>query len=72
MAFTFTNTAGYTTSGQSSMGVVAGISAAVAASMARAKARHQYRQMLQIDEHLLRDIGVTRNEIQQALRELDA
>ena len=72
MAFTFTNAAGYATSSRSSMGVVARISAAVAASMARAKARHQCRQMLQIDEHLLRDIGVTRNEIQQALRELDA
>jgi uncharacterized protein YjiS (DUF1127 family) len=62
-------TAGYTTSGDGSQGIMARIAAAVAAAMARAKARQSYRQMLE-NEDLLRDVGVTRDDVRRALQEL--
>jgi uncharacterized protein YjiS (DUF1127 family) len=60
-----------TISRHGSNGIFAQIAAAIAARMARAKARNQYRQMLAIEPHLLRDIGVTRSDVLAALRELD-
>lgn len=50
-----------------SQGVIARIAAAVAVRLARAKARHEYRQMLQLEDHILSDIGVTRGDVRQAL-----
>jgi uncharacterized protein YjiS (DUF1127 family) len=67
----FTTTTGFATSGRTSMGVVARVTAAVTDWMARGKARHQYREMLKLEEHLLHDIGVTRAEIRKAMMELD-
>jgi uncharacterized protein YjiS (DUF1127 family) len=43
------------------------IAAAVRAALARRKERYGYRQLLGCDEHLLRDMGVTRADIRQAL-----
>lgn len=53
--------------------VVARCADACRAALARAEARRAYRRMLQWDdEHLLRDIGISRGDVRQALRELDA
>jgi uncharacterized protein YjiS (DUF1127 family) len=41
----------------------------IAAALSRAKARRDYRQMLAREDHILRDMGVTRYDIRQALME---
>ena len=46
--------------------VMARITAAVAGAMARAKARHEYRRIVD-QEDILRDVGVTRDDVRQAL-----
>ena len=51
--------------------VVARCAGACRAALARAEARRAYKLMLQ-DDHLLRDIGISRGDVRQALRELDA
>ena len=43
--------------------------AAAHAAIARAKLRRQYKQMLACDDHILNDIGVSRDDIRKALRE---
>ena len=43
--------------------------AAVRAAIARDKLRRQYRQMLRCEDHILQDIGVSRDDIRKALRE---
>jgi uncharacterized protein YjiS (DUF1127 family) len=53
---------------QVAAGMMSRCGAAVRAALARSKARRDYRQMLACDEHLLHDIGVTRDEIRHALR----
>ena len=47
------------------------IASAVRAAHARSKGRRAYRQMLLCEDHILRDIGVTRADVRQALRDLD-
>lgn len=42
------------------------IATAMAAAIARAKARHDYRKMMQREDHILADMGVTRDEIRHA------
>ena len=37
--------------------------------MARAKARHEYRRLLACDDEIMRDVGVTRDEVRRALLE---
>ena len=43
--------------------------ATVREMLARAKARHGYRQMLDCEDHFLRDAGITRADIRQAYHE---
>ena len=43
--------------------------AAVHDARARAKARGDYRQMLDCEDHFLRDVGLTRADIRNAYRE---
>ena len=43
--------------------------AAVHDALARAKARRDYRQMLDCEDHFLRDAGITRADIRQAYHE---
>ena len=45
------------------------ILAAAAAAMARAKARHEYRRLLACDDEIMRDVGVTRDDVRRALME---
>jgi uncharacterized protein YjiS (DUF1127 family) len=54
---------------QAAAGMVNRLGASIRAALARSNARRQYRQMLAYDEHLLHDIGVTRDEVRQALRD---
>ena len=58
------------TPGQFPKGIVTRIASAVRAAHARSLARHAYKQMLQCEDHILRDIGVTRADVRQALRDL--
>jgi uncharacterized protein YjiS (DUF1127 family) len=44
------------------------LGAAVAGAVARRKAMAEYRQLLGREDHLLEDIGVTRDEVRAALR----
>ena len=43
--------------------------AAANAAIVRAKLCRQYKQMLACDDHILNDIGVSRDDIRKALRE---
>ena len=43
--------------------------ATVREMLARAKARHDYRHMLDCEDHFLRDVGLTRADIRQAYHE---
>ena len=43
--------------------------AAVRDTLARAKARHGYRHMLDCEDHVLRDVGITRADMRQAYHE---
>ena len=52
-----------------SVAISQGIITRIAAALSRAKARHDYRQMLAREDHILRDMGVTRNDVRQALIE---
>ena len=54
---------------KASRGVMAAIRTAVLAALARAKARHEYRQLLACDDEIMRDVGVTRDDVRQALLE---
>ena len=65
-AITTNAPAGITVSGPTLRGIVARVAAAVAGAMARARARHDYRRLLD-DEALLRDIGVSRRDVHEAL-----
>jgi hypothetical protein len=42
--------------------------AALGAEAARRQAIHDYRKLMGVDEHLLADIGLTRNAVRQALK----
>ena len=55
-------------SGQASRGVMVRVLAAAAAAVARAKARRDYRRLLACDE-IMRDVGVTRDDVRRALLE---
>ena len=50
-------------------GMVNRATAAVHEALARAKARRDYRQMLDCEDHVLSDIGITRADIRQAYHE---
>jgi uncharacterized protein YjiS (DUF1127 family) len=45
------------------------VAAAVRAAWARAEARRAYRRLLESDASVLRDIGVTRGDVRQALHD---
>jgi uncharacterized protein YjiS (DUF1127 family) len=49
-------------------GMLARIAAAVCAMNARARARHDYRRLLENDE-LMRDVGIRRQDVRNALAE---
>ena len=69
MAATITNApAELTVSGLTMRGVVARVTAAVATARARAQARRDYRRLL--DEELLRDVGVPRQDVRKALADV--
>jgi hypothetical protein len=66
-------TATITTAGialPSAKGVVSRIAATLAAAITRAKARHDYRRLMECDE-IMRDVGLSRDEVRHALMELD-
>jgi uncharacterized protein YjiS (DUF1127 family) len=42
--------------------------AALGAEVARRQAIHDYRKLMEVEPHLLADIGLTRNEVRQALK----
>ena len=69
MIATFAHSASHAASQSASSRVIARILAAVRAAMARAKARHEYRRLLDCDETIMRDAGVTRDEVRRALTE---
>ena len=69
MIATFAHSASHADSEAASGAVIARILAAVRAAMARAKARHEYRRLLDCDETIMRDAGVTRDEVRRALTE---
>jgi uncharacterized protein YjiS (DUF1127 family) len=48
-------------------GITSRVVAAVRAAHARREARRAYRQLLECDEHILKDIGVTRGDVREAL-----
>ena len=50
-----------------SVRIAHGVVSRIAAALSRAKARHDYRQMLAREDHILRDMGVTRDDVRQAL-----
>ena len=52
-----------------SVAISQGIITRIAAAISRARARQAYRQMLAREDHILRDMGVTRNDVRQALME---
>ena len=43
--------------------------AALKSARARAAARRSYWQLLESDEHLLRDIGISRDDLRRTLRQ---
>jgi hypothetical protein len=45
------------------------LAARIAAGIARAKARRDYRRMLEREDHVLADMGVSRRAVRQALLE---
>jgi uncharacterized protein YjiS (DUF1127 family) len=49
--------------------IEARIAAAIRATLRRMKERHDYRTMLERDDAMLRDMGVTRNDVRRALSE---
>jgi len=60
------------TAGQTWTALTTRIATAVRAARARRQARRAYKQMLQWDDdHLLRDVGMTRRDIRGAMRALD-
>ena len=69
MTASFADAAHYAASARVSRGIMGRILAAVAAAMARAKARHEYRRLLACDDEIMRDVGVTRDDVRQALLE---
>jgi uncharacterized protein YjiS (DUF1127 family) len=44
------------------------VAAALRDAAARRRARHQYRQLLGADDQILKDVGLDRWEVEQALR----
>ncbi|HET9069123.1 MAG TPA: UBA domain-containing protein [Amaricoccus sp.] len=42
---------------------------AIATALVRARARHAYRQMLERENHILADMGVSRRDVRQALHD---
>ena len=64
----FAHAAAQVASGTASRGAIARICAALAAVLARAKARHDYRRLMECDE-IMRDVGVSRDEVRRALLE---
>ena len=55
--------------GQLAAGLTRRVGAAVREALARVKARHDYRRMLDREDHLLSDMGVTRGDVRQAMRD---
>jgi uncharacterized protein YjiS (DUF1127 family) len=51
--------------------VASRVAAAVRAAQARHEARRAYAYMLGCDDHLLRDMGVTRRDVHAAMQALD-
>ncbi len=51
--------------------IVGQIAGAIRAAWSRGKARRDYRHILECDEHLLHDIGLTRGDVWKAIDELD-
>ena len=66
MTTAFATTAGDATSDHTVPGIIARITAAVVAAMARAKARQACGRLLACDE-ILRDVGVSRDDVRRAL-----
>ena len=54
-------------SGRSSAGIVEHITAAVRARLVKMRARHECRTLLECQDHMLRDIGVSRADIEAEL-----
>ena len=65
MSITFTATAAEITAAPQR--ITDRTAVAVRAVLARRKARHDYRRMLECDDDLLRDMGVTRADLRRAL-----
>jgi uncharacterized protein YjiS (DUF1127 family) len=55
--------------GQLAAGLTTRSGATVREALARVKARHDYRRMLDCEDHLLRDMGVTRGDVRQAMHD---
>jgi uncharacterized protein YjiS (DUF1127 family) len=51
--------------------VASRVAAAVRAAQARREACRAYTYMLECDDHLLRDMGVTRSDVRAAMQALD-
>jgi uncharacterized protein YjiS (DUF1127 family) len=51
--------------------VASRVAAALRAAQARHEARRAYKHMLECDDHLLRDMGVTRSDVHAAMHALD-
>jgi uncharacterized protein YjiS (DUF1127 family) len=66
---TMTLTAPTAAAGHAWTGISARVTAAVRGTMRRMQARHDYRKLLERDDAMLRDIGVTRADVRRALDE---
>ena len=62
-------TADVPTPGQLAAGLIGRVGTAVREALARVKARHDYRRMLDREDRLLSDMGVTRDDVRQAMRD---
>jgi uncharacterized protein YjiS (DUF1127 family) len=67
MSITFTATAAEITATAAPHRITERIAAVVRAAVARRTARRDYQRMLEREDHLLRDMGVTRAEVRRAL-----